>query len=113
MLQFSLPAMLTLADEGVLSRERVVELMCHNPARLFRMADRGFLRQGYKADLTIVRPVSPWTVTDDVVVSRCGWTPLAGSSLRWQVTHTLCNGRFALRDQQFCDECRGEEISFA
>ena len=113
MLQFSLPAMLTLADEGVLSRERVVELMCHNPARLFRMTDRGFLRQGYKADLTIVRPVSPWTVTDDVVVSRCGWTPLAGSSLRWQVTHTLCNGRFALRDQQFCDECRGEEISFA
>ncbi len=112
MLQFSLPVMLGLADEGVLAKERVVELMCHNPARLFRVSERGFLRPGYKADIAIVRSVEPWTVTDDVVESRCGWTPLAGSTLNWRVSHTFCNGHLTLNEGQFDASGRGEEIRF-
>lgn len=113
MIQFSLPIMLGLADEGVLPLERVVELMCHNPARLFRIRERGFLRKGYKADITIVRPTKPYAVSNELVQSRCGWTPLAGDSLHWRVTHTFCNGRPALLDGQFNPDCRGEEVVFS
>ena len=112
MLQFSLAAMLTLADEGVLSVERVVELMAHRPARLFGVRGRGFLRSGYKADIAVVRPGSEWTVTDGSVRSKCGWTPLAGRKLGWKVVHTFCNGRHVLNDGVIDDSVRGEEIEF-
>ena len=70
MLQFSLVTMLELVDEGVLPITRLVELMCHNPARLFGVERRGFLRPGYQADIAIVRPNTPWTVTKDTILSR-------------------------------------------
>ena len=91
MVQFSLPAMLGLVDEGVLSIERAVELMCHNPARLYGIKDRGFIREGYWADLTLVRR-QPWTVTKDCIESRCGWSPLEGRTFSWQVEKTWVNG---------------------
>ena len=75
MLQFSLPAMLQLVNDGVLSIEKLVTLMCHHPAMLFSVSDRGFLRKGYKADIAIVKPDSPWIVTSDVIQSKCGWSP--------------------------------------
>lgn len=112
MLQFSLAAMLTLADEGLLGVERVVELMAHRPARLFGVRGRGFLRPGYKADIAVVRPGSEWTVTDGSVRSKCGWTPLAGRKLGWKVVHTFCNGRHVLNDGVIDDSVRGEEIEF-
>ena len=76
MIQFSLVTMLELVDQGVLSIERLVELMCHNPARLFEVRQRGFLREGYQADIVLVRPDSGWTVTKDVIQSKCGWSPM-------------------------------------
>lgn len=112
MLQFSLAAMLTLADEGVLSVERVVELMAHRPARLFGVRGRGFLRPGYKADIAVVRPGSRRTVTDGDVRSKCGWTPLVGRTLDWEVVHTFCNGRHVLNCGVIDDSVRGEEIEF-
>ena len=111
MLQFSLPAMLQLADEGVLTKERLVELMCHNPARLFSIAERGFLRTGYKADIVIVKP-SEWTLTKDIIQSKCGWSPLEGMTFRWQVIHTFCNGHHLLNNGVLDAEYRGEQISF-
>ena len=72
MVQFSLPCMLQLVDEGVLELPQLVRLMCNNPARLFDIDRRGFLREGYKADIAIVRPHTEWTVTPDVIQSRCG-----------------------------------------
>ena len=69
MIQFSLVTMLELVDQGVLSIERLVELMCHNPARLFEVRQRGFLREGYQADIVLVRPETGWTVTKDVIQS--------------------------------------------
>lgn len=111
MVQFSLPAMLTLADEGWLPLTRVAQLMCHNQATLFGVSGRGFIRKGYKADLTIVKR-SPWTVTDGCVKSKCGWTPLCGRTLNWQVVTTLCNGHVVYDNGTLDEEYRGEEIKF-
>lgn len=98
MVQFSLPAMLDLASsdpdaEGV-DIARIVELMCHAPARLLDIDRRGYLREGYYADLAIVAPMAMpgRRITDADVVSRCGWTPLDGRTLGWEVRRTLVNG---------------------
>lgn len=112
MIQFSLPAMLQLVDEGVLKIERLVELMCHNPARLFGVLQRGFLRKGYCADIAIVRPKSPWTVTRDLIESKCKWSPLEGHTFHWKVVCTLCNGHMVYADNRVTAERAGEEIRF-
>ena len=112
MVQFSLCTMLTLASQGVLPIERVVELMCNNPARLFSVRERGFLREGYKADIAIVKQCEPYTVTNDMVISKCGWTPLTNTKLTWKVVHTLCNGRHVYNNGIIDDSIRGEEIRF-
>ena len=75
MIQFSLATMLELADKDILSYERIAELMCHNPARLFHINDRGFIRKGYKADLTIVKTASPWKVTNDSFKANVNGVP--------------------------------------
>ena len=110
MVQFSLPAMLGLADEGVLGIERVVELMCHAPARLFSIAERGFLRPNYKADIAIVRRVEPWMVTRDIIQSKCGWSPLEGEMLRWRVETTICNGKIIFDGEKIDSLSKGEEL---
>lgn len=112
MLQFSLVSMLKLVDEGVISIERLVELMCHNPARLFDVDKRGFIRKGYKADIAIVRPNVPWKLTKDVIQSKCGWSPLEGESFTWKVEHTFCNGRHIYNNGVFDSDSRGEQITF-
>lgn len=112
MVQFSLVSMLQLVDNGVLTVERLVELMSHNPARLFSVSGRGFLRKGYKADLTIVKPGVEWTVTRDVIESKCKWSPVEGRTFHHQVRDTMVNGRFVLRDGIFDPESKGEPIEF-
>lgn len=92
MVQFSLPTMLELVDQKVLSIERMVQLMAHNPATLFEVRHRGFIRKGYQADLVIVRPKSSWTVTPEVIESKCGWSPMEGHTFNWRVEQTFCNG---------------------
>jgi dihydroorotase len=113
MIQFSLVTMLELVDKGILSLERLVQLMCHNPARLFGVRERGYLRKGFKADLVIVRPHCPWTVTPDVILSKCGWSPMEGHEYQWHVERTLCNGRWAYADGVVTTNVRGEEIQFS
>ncbi len=92
MVQFSLVAMLNLVEDGVLPMTRLVDLMCHQPATLFHIEGRGFIREGMHADLTLVRRQN-WVLTTDDVVSRCGWSPLEGRTFKWEVTETYCNGR--------------------
>lgn len=113
MIQFSLVTMMSLVEEGVLSMERMVELMCHNPARLFHINQRGFLRKGYKADLVIVRPGTSWTVTEDLIQSKCRWSPMTGRTYNNRVAATMCNGHFVLRDGVFDEAYIGEPLSFA
>jgi len=112
MIQFSLVTMLELVDDGVLSVERMVELMCHAPARLFGVRERGFLRQGYWADIVIVSPRGPWTVTPELVESRCGWSPMEGHTYRWRVERTLCNGQTVYDGQTVDNDCRGMAVMF-
>ena len=112
MVQFSLVTMLELVDEGVLTMERLVELMCHRPAQLFEVADRGFLREGYKADLVIVRRSAPWTVTEDVIQSKCKWSPMEGHTYLWQVQRTLCNGHTVYHQGKVDETYIGEPLCF-
>lgn len=111
MVQFSLVAMLELVDKGVLSIERLVELMCHNPARLFEVSKRGFLRKGYKADIVLVRDES-WTVTPECIQSKCGWSPMEGHTFNWQVRTTICNGHIIYNNGVFDSNSHGEELQF-
>ena len=110
--QFSLPAMLSLVDEGVLTITRVVELMSHNPARIFEVAQRGYIRKGYKADLVMVRPDSQWTVTLEGILSKCGWSPMEGCTFNWRVERTWCNGHLVYAEGRVDDTVRGEAIRF-
>lgn len=112
MVQFSLVTMLELVDKGVLTLERLVELMCHNPARLFGVRRRGFLRPGYRADLVLVRPNKAWTVTRGDILSKCGWSPMEGHTFLWQVQRTLCNGHTVYSNGQVDTGYIGEEIGF-
>ena len=112
MIQFSLVTMLELVDQGVLTIERLVELMCHNPARLFEVRQRGFIRPGYRADLVIVRPHTGWTVTPSVIQSKCGWSPMEGHTYLWRVERTLCNGHTVYVDGKVDTDYIGEEVAF-
>lgn len=112
MIQFSLVAMLELVDEGVLTIEKLVELMAHHPADLFHVVDRGYLRKGYKADVTIVRPHKSWTVNENLIQSKCKWSPVTGHTFHWQVQQTICNGHLVYDQGCFDRDYRGEEIYF-
>ncbi len=113
MVQFSLVGMLGLVDAGVLPIERLVELMCHAPARLFNVENRGFLREGYKADLEPVRPDSPWMLTPNRIVSKCNWSPLEGQTFRWRVEKTYCNGFLIYNNGGITDESfHGQPVTF-
>ena len=112
MVQFSLVSMLQLVDEGVLTIERMVELMAHQPAQLFQVSQRGFLRKGYQADIVIVRPQSPWKVTKEVIQSKCQWSPMEGHEYQWQVEQTFCNGHLIYNKGVFDADYRGEELNF-
>ena len=112
MIQFSLVTMLELVDEGVLTIARMVELMCHNPARLFGVEHRGFLRKGCRADIVIIRPKCPWTVTRDNILSKCGWSPMEGHGYQWKVERTLCNGQTVYANGTVNADILGEAITF-
>ncbi len=113
MVQFSLVAMLNLVCNGVLPIERLVELMCHAPARLFGVENRGFVREGYKADLVLVRPERPWTLTPNRIESLCNWSPVEGFRFNWQVEKTFCNGFLIYNHGNITDEnYRGQPVTF-
>ena len=112
MVQFSLVSMLQLMEEGVLSLETIVEKMCHNPARLFRIEDRGFIREGYRADLVLVRP-ERWQLTRESILSKCGWSPLEGRTFDWRVMKTFINGQQVYDHTNGVDDAyRGEALRF-
>lgn len=112
MIQFSLVTILELVDKGVLSMERLVRLMCHNPADIFEVRGRGYLRKGYKADIVLVGRDRRWTVTGDTVRSKCGWSPMEGHTYDWRVVKTICNGQVVYDDGTFYDNIRGEQVMF-
>jgi dihydroorotase len=112
MVQFSLVSMLRLSDEGVLPVERVVDLMCHAPARLFQIKGRGFLREGAQADLVLLRPSCPWTLRREDILSRCGWSPLEGERFNWSVEQTYCNGHLVYNHGHIDTDVCGRQLTF-
>jgi len=112
MIQFSLVTMLELVDKGVLSLERLVELMCHNPARLFEVRRRGFLREGYQADIVIVRSNAGWVCNRQLIESKCGWSPMEGHTFLWRVERTLCNGHTVYNKGKVDAGYIGEPVTF-
>ena len=112
MIQFSLVSMLQLVDEGIFTIEKVVEKMCHAPARLYGIRERGFIREGWKADLVLVRPDTPWTLEKSLIQSKCGWSPLEGHTFDWRVERTFVNGHTVYDGHQVDGSYRGEELRF-
>ena len=113
MVQFSLASMLEMVDEGVLSMERMVQLMCHNPATLFGIQDRGFIREGMMADLVLVRRDEvPYTIASSDVLSKCGWSPREGDALHWRVMSTWVNGKCVWDGAKVREDVYGAALSF-
>lgn len=110
-LPYSLPAMLQLTDLNILKPADVVRLMCHNPAQLFRIKGRGFIRKGYKADLTLVSHMSgSYEATAEY--NRCGWNPFQGERFSWKVCATWINGHAAYRNGEFDTTQKGQPVEF-
>ncbi len=113
MVQFSLPAMLQLEQEGLLNIEQLVTLMCHHPAKLFGIENRGHIREGYQADLTLVAPNRPFEVTKDIIQSLCRWSPLEGRIFKQQVVQTYVNGALVYDHGKFpLPESRGHALRY-
>lgn len=112
LVQYSLQTMLELSTRRHFSRTKVVEKMCHAPAQLFGIEKRGYLREGYFADIAVVNPHKPHTVTTDTILSRCGWSPFEGHTYPHSITHTLVNGIVAYENGTINDHCRGMLLTF-
>ena len=112
MIQFSLQSMMQLSDEGLLSPEEVVSLMCHNPAELFKVERRGFLRPGYKADFVLLTHDKPHTLEKNEILSRCGWSPREGDTFNWQVNQTWVNGKRVWNGKSIECTGAGEPVRF-
>ena len=112
LVQHALNVMLENYKNGNISLEKIVEKMCHNPAILFEIEKRGFIKEGYKADLVLVDMDAQWTVTKDNVLYKCGWSPFEGTEFHTQVTHTFVNGFLAYENGTVNDEKHGERLLF-
>lgn len=111
-IQFSLLAMLQLCDEEIFDIGELVERMCHAPAKIFDIAERGYIKNGYKADFVLLQANTPHTITTDEIVSKCGWSPFEGKIFNWQVKQTWVNGHCVYDNGIFHDETRGEKLTF-
>lgn len=112
MVQHALPAMLEAYHQKKIGLEKIVEKMCHNPAKLFRIKGRGFLKEGYYADMVLADLNSPWKVSRDNILYRCGWSPFEGTSFRSKITHTFVNGHLAYYRGQFSENRRVRLLEF-
>lgn len=112
LVQHSLVAMMRFVEEGKLTVEKMVEKMCHNPALLFGIKNRGFVREGYAADLVVVDPAMPWSVNQDNILAKCGWSPFDGQAFKSRVTHTFVNGNLVYNQGKINNEVMGQRLMF-
>ena len=112
LVQHSLVAMLEFFHQGKISLERIVEKMCHNPAILFQVENRGFIREGYFADLVLVDLNSSWTVSKDNVLAKCGWSPFEGTTFASSVVSTFVSGHQVYNNGSFDESKRGHRLTF-
>ncbi|WP_457617024.1 dihydroorotase [Lutibacter sp.] len=112
LVQHALPAMLKMYREEKISLEKVVEKMCHNPAKIFKIEKRGFIKKGFFADLVLVDIAEPWTVTKDNILYKCGWSPFEGTTFFSKITHTFVNGNLIYDNGKFKDTIKGKRLQF-
>jgi dihydroorotase len=112
LVQHSLVAMLELWHKNIFSLEKIVEMMCHNPAILFNIRKRGFIREGYYADLCLIDPENPWTVTKENLLYKCGWSPFEGTTFRSKVIQTIVNGNVVYDNGLINENYRGQRLMF-
>ena len=112
LVQHSLNMMLEFYHQGRISMERIVEKMCHAPAQCFQIEQRGFLEEGYWADVVILDPDREWTVAPDNIYYKCGWSPMLGHTFRGMVEATIVSGHLAYQNGRFFEEKKGERLRF-
>ncbi len=112
LVQHSLVAMLELSKQGRIKIEKIVEKMCHNPAIAFGITDRGFIREGYKADLCLVNPDKRWTVNKNNILYKCNWSPFEGQEFSSSLEKTFINGKLAYDRGRINETLRGELLTF-
>ena len=112
LVQHALPAMLQLYHQDKISLEKIVEKMCHNPAILFQIEKRGFIKVGYKADLVLVDLNAPWAAKPENTVYKCGWTPFEGTTFKSRITHTFVNGNLVYNNFKFLPFKQAEALTF-
>ncbi len=112
MVQHSLNIMLELYKQGLISLEKIVEKMCHNVAMLYRIEKRGFIREGYFADLVLVDLNFSWTVNKENILYKCGWSPLEGQKFQSTITHTFVNGNLVYENGNFHEFIPGQRLKF-
>lgn len=112
MVQHAFPAMLEMYHRGKISLEKIAEKMCHNPAILFQIEKRGFIKEGYHADLVLVDLNNPWTVTKDNILYKSKWSPFEGSTFKSRISHTFVNGKLAYKNFKVYDEPHGQRLTF-
>ncbi|NPA37695.1 MAG: dihydroorotase [Chlorobi bacterium] len=112
LVQHSLVAMLEMVKQGIFTYEKVVEKMCHAPAILYRINKRGFIREGYFADLTLIEPAKEWTVSKDNILYKCGWSPFEGIRFTHKVYKTFINGKPVYDNGIINENIRGSRLSF-
>jgi dihydroorotase len=103
MVQHAVVAMFEAFHRGQISIEKIVEKMAHNPARIFKISRRGFIRPDYFADLVLVHPGQPWTVKRENILYKCGWSPFEGDSFKSRITHTFVNGALVYQNGKVKD----------
>lgn len=112
LVQHAVMAILEKVKEGVISIEKAVEKMSHNPAKLFQIEKRGFIKEGYFADIVLIDPNKPQTVTKENVLYKCGWSPFEGTTFSHSITHTFVNGNLVYENGKFNENIRGKRLTF-
>jgi len=112
LVQHAVVAMFEAYHQGQISVEKIVEKMCHNPAIIFKIEKRGFIKEGFYADLVIVNPGLPWNVKKENIVAKCGWSPFEGYTFKSKITHTFVNGELVYQNFKVKDVPVGKRLLF-
>jgi len=112
LVQHALPAILEMSSKGKIGIEKIVEKMCHNPAILFQIEKRGYIKEGYFADLVLVDLISPWTVNKENILYKCKWSPFEGTTFKSRITHTFVNGSLAYNNFKLTNIKSAKQLTF-
>lgn len=112
LVQHALPTLFKMHRQGKISVQKIVEKICHNPAKIFKIEKRGFIKKGYFADLVLVDIASPWTVQKSNILYKCGWSPFEGTTFYSKITHTFVNGNLIYNKGKFNNTIKGKRLMF-